>query len=236
MKVDHSSTELIQRGEIVSCQLTPVGSNYTFLAQVRLGDQTGLAIYKPRDGEAPLWDFPSGTLYKREYAAYLLNEVLGWNFIPNTVIRDGPYGVGSVQQYVEHDPRQNYYTLSKANAAQLRTVACFDLVANNTDRKPGHVIVGTDGKLWSIDHGLTFHSHTKIRTVIWDFCGEPIPKPLLASLTDLSRQMSKPQARLKKLLDLLYPEEVEALRQRLHLVLTDRVYPGLPNMRGRRRF
>ena len=109
MTSKQSPFQLITQGEILSCQLTPAGSNYTFLAQLQLGDQTGLAIYKPRDGEAPLWDFPTGTLYKREYAAFLLDQFLGWNLIPLTVIRDGPYGIGSVQQYIEHDPKRNYY-------------------------------------------------------------------------------------------------------------------------------
>ena len=133
MSLDQSACDIILRGEIVSCQLTPVGSNYTFVVQVQLGDSTSLGIYKPRDGESPLWDFPSGTLYKREYAAYLLSQHLGWDFIPFTTIRDGPHGIGTVQLFVEHDPKQNYYTLTEANAGPLKTIACFDLVANSWD-------------------------------------------------------------------------------------------------------
>ena len=231
---DQSTLELLQHGEIVSWQLTPIGSNYTFLVQVRLGDRTGRAIYKPRNGEAPLWDFPSGTLYKRECASFLLSEVLGWNFIPCTVIRDGPHGVGAVQQYLEHDPRQNYYTLTAANAGELRMIACFDLVANNTDRKAAHLLLDSQGKLWGIDHGLTFHADTKIRTVVWDFSGEPIPEPLLASLADLSRKLQTPEGRLKELVDLLHPQEVAAFQRRLDWVLTERVYPGMPGWQRRR--
>lgn len=234
LNTDQSALELIQRGEFVSYELTPIGSNYTFLVQLRLGERTGRAIYKPKDGEAPLWDFPRGTLYKREYAAYLLSEILGWNFIPQTVIREGRHGIGSVQQYVEHDPRQNYYTLTAANADVLRMVACFDLVANNTDRKAVHLLLGPEGTLWGIDHGLTFHAETKIRTVIWDFCGEPIPETLVASLHQLSRQLLNPEGRLKELLDLLLPAEVVALQKRLNWILTERVYPGVPGMRWRR--
>lgn len=234
MNDDQSTLELLQHGEMVSWQLTPVGSNYTFLVQVRLGDRTGRAIYKPQKGEAPLWDFPSGTLYKRECAAYLLSEVLGWNFIPCTVIRDGPHGIGAVQQYLEHDPRQNYYTLTAANAGELRMIACFDLVANNTDRKAAHLLLDSQGKLWGIDHGLTFHADTKIRTVIWDFSGEPIPEPLLASLAELSPKLHDPQGRLKELVDLLHPQEVAALHRRLDWVLTERVYPGTPGWQRRR--
>ncbi len=236
MNADPSPAEIIQHGEIVSCQLTPAGSNYTFLVQLQLGGHTGLGIYKPRDGESPLWDFPNGTLYKRECAAYLLSRLLGWNIVPFTIIREGPYGIGSVQQYVEHDPRQSYYTLTEDNAAQLRVIACFDLVVNSTDRKANHLLVDSDGKLWSIDHGLTFHADTKIRTVIWDFSGEPIPEPLLASLATLARQHDAPEGLLRELLELLLPKEVVALERRLAWVLSERVYPGLPERSRRMRY
>lgn len=234
VQIDHPDFDLIHHGEIVSCQLTPAGSNYTFVAQLKLDGREGLAIYKPRDGEAPLWDFPRGTLYKREYAAYLLSEVLGWDIVPYTTIRDGPYGIGSVQWFIDHDPKQNYYTLSEGNAPRLKLIACFDLVANSTDRKANHLLVGANGRLWSIDHGLTFHSDTKIRTVIWDFSGQPIPKTHLATLRKLTNQLENPPDRLKELLELLLPEEVEALRRRLDWVLSEGVYPGVPG-RSRRR-
>ncbi len=234
MTVNQSPFRLIEQGEIVSCQLTPSGSNYTFLAQLQLEDQTGLAIYKPKDGEAPLWDFPSGTLYKREYAAYLLDQVLGWNLIPLTIIRDGPYGIGSVQQYVEHDPKRNYYNFEQVDIRRLKAIACFDLVANSTDRKANHILEGLDGKLWSIDHGLTFHADMKIRTVIWDFCGQRIPKRLLNGVVKLQKSLEDPQGRLKELVDLLLPAEVDALQQRVDWVLAEGVYPGLPRRRRSR--
>ena len=234
MESAHSDADLLQQGEFVSCELTPMGSNYTFLASLRLDDQDGYAIYKPRDGEVPLWDFPRGTLYKREYGAYLLSLVLGWDFIPRTIVRDGPYGIGSVQQYVAHDPRQNYYTLSEADADELRMIACFDIVANNTDRKANHVLVAENGKLWGIDQGLTFHADTKIRTVIWDFGGEPIPDQFLDSLTRLAAQLLSPAGVLQELLELLLPEEVTALQKRTDWLLEERTYPGLPGRRRRR--
>ena len=176
---------------------------------------------------------PRGTLYKREYAAYLLSEILGWDFIPLTIIRDGPYGIGSVQYFIEHNPKQNYYTLHEEHPDALRLIACYDLVANNTDRKAGHIIMGDDGKLWGIDQGLTFHADTKIRTVIWDFCGEPIPEEYLTSLRKLAHQLPTPTPRLQELLDLLRPEEVVSLGQRLEWVLRERVYPGAPGRRRR---
>tara|TARA_B100001123_G_scaffold208176_1_gene235718 strand:- start:3814 stop:4527 length:714 start_codon:yes stop_codon:yes gene_type:complete len=232
-----TTKDIIRRGEIVSYQLTPLGSNYTFLVNIDLDGNESLAIYKPQKGEAPLWDFPSGTLYKREYAAYLLSQILGWDFIPFTIIRDGPHGVGSVQQFVEHDPKQNYYTFEDGCADQLRVIACFDLVANSTDRKANHLLIEDGGKIWSIDHGLTFHSDMKVRTVIWDFCSEPIPENLLSSLTEFRQQLETPAESqpplVNELVTLLPQEEIDALKRRLDWVLEERVYPGLP---GRRRY
>ena len=235
MSFDQSTHEFLSQGEFLSCELTPDGSNYTFLSRIRLGEREGFAIYKPRDGEVPLWDFPSGTLYKREYAAYLLSEILGWDFIPLTIIRDGPYGIGSLQHFIEHNPRENYYTLDEVHHDVLRMIACYDLVANNTDRKAGHIIMGNDGKLWGIDQGLTFHADTKIRTCIWDFCGEPIPEQHLSSLRQFAYQMPTPPPRLQELLGLLRPEEIVSLGARLEWVLREKVYPGTPQRRRRRR-
>ena len=234
-----SDLDLLRYGEIGSCDLTRRGSNYTYLAELTLGERYGLAIYKPKQGEWPLWDFPSGTLYKREYAAYLLSSILGWDFIPLTVIREGPGGIGSVQLYVDHDSRENYYTITRetleeCDADQLRTICCFDLVANNTDRKPEHVIRAVDGKLWGIDHGLTFHSDTKIRTAIWDFADEPIPERLLEPLRRLCGQLLAPSGEVEELLSLLDGGEERALLQRLQWVLQEGTYPGLPGRRRRR--
>ena len=238
MTSDTTVQDVLRHGEILSCQLTRLGSNYTFVVNVALDGVEAYGIYKPRDGEAPLWDFPNGALYKREYAAYLLSDILGWDLVPFTIIRDGPYGVGSVQEFIEHDPKENYYTLGGEYADQLRIVCCFDLVANSTDRKPNHLIISPDGKLWSIDHGLTFHSDVKIRTVIWDFGGEPIPDTLLDSLAEFQARLKGPEKSmpngLLQLLDLLDPGEVEALKGRLDWVLTERAYPGLQRPRRRR--
>ena len=212
-------------------ELSPWGSNYTFLAKVHNGSSECRAVYKPRDGEIPLWDFPRGTLYKREYAAYLLSQILGWDFIPLTIIRDGPHGVGSLQLFVEHDPRINYFTIRESNGDALRMFACFDLVTNNTDRKASHCIEGPDGKIWGIDHGLTFHSVVKVRTVIWDFGGEAIPESLLKALSAFLEKLKNPKGRVRELVSLLDGEEVAALAQRIAWLLEVREYPGL----GRRR-
>ena len=233
MASDQSNGDILRNGEFQTCELTPLGSNYTFIASLQLGERECRAIYKPRDGEVPLWDFPRGTLYKREYGAYLLSQVLGWDFIPRTIVRDGPYGIGSVQEYVDHDPRLNYYTLGEGDAEDLRMICCFDLVSNNTDRKANHVLVDEKGKLWGIDQGLTFHSDTKIRTVIWDFGGEPIPESYLDSLDGLTGQFLNPTGTFRELLELLLPEEVTALQKRVQWVLSERAFPGLPGRRRR---
>src|SRR5690606_34583588 len=151
--------------QFTSCELIPWGSNYTFAAA--LVDQQGgrcLAVYKPRRGEAPLYDFPSGTLFLRERAAYLAARLLGWDFIPPTIIRTGPHGIGSVQLFVEAEENAHYFEFHRQRAAELQSMALFDLLVNNADRKAGHCLLGKDGRVWGIDHGLTFHHLPKLRT------------------------------------------------------------------------
>jgi len=218
---------ILQRGEISAEGLTRYGSNYTFLVKVAYNGDERLAIYKPRDGEAPLWDFPRGTLYKREYAAYLLSRILDWGFIPLTIIRDGPHGIGSLQLFIEHDPRSSYYTVKDDHPDALRTISLFDLLANNADRKPGHCILGDDGKVWSIDHGLTFNANLKVRTVIWDFGEEPIPDTLMRPLKQFVGQLLNPQGRVKELLSLLDRDEAAALTERTTWLVKNRAFPGL---------
>jgi hypothetical protein len=218
---------LLLHGEMISLNLTLYGSNYTFLVRLRNGDDECLGIYKPRAGEAPLWDFPHGTLYKREYASYLLSDLLGWDFIPLTVVREGPHGVGSLQLFVPHDPRSNYFTIKESHQDALKTIACFDLIANNADRKSSHCILGEDGKVWGIDHGLTFHSVVKVRSVIWDFSNEPIPEILLDSVEPLHRQLLNPDDKVQELLETLTPDEVAALLERTNWLVTNRTFPGL---------
>ena len=231
---DTETLRLLQQGEITIEGLTRAGSNYTFAVNVARDSQQCMAIYKPRKGEAPLWDFPSGTLYKREYAAYLLCRILGWDIVPLTIIRDGPHGIGSLQLFIDHDPHDNYYTIKERHPEQLKVICCFDLLANNADRKPGHCILGEDDKVWSIDHGLTFSADMKVRTVIWDFGDEPIPDELMDGVEWLQGQLPNAKGRLKELLGLLAQDEVNALAQRCSWLLGNRTYPGLyrPRRRG----
>ena len=175
--------ELLTRGTITIKGRMPWSSNVTLLAELALEGRVGLAVYKPGRGERPLWDFPPA-LYKREIAAYHLSEALGWDLVPLTVPREGPLGEGSLQLFVQADFEQHYLTLleREEHRAQLQRICLFDLLANNADRKSGHCLLGADGRIYAIDNGLTFHVEPKLRTVIWDFAGEPIPPELLAAV------------------------------------------------------
>ncbi|HUG16333.1 MAG TPA: SCO1664 family protein [Thermomicrobiales bacterium] len=222
----------LRRAAIVDCKLVPWGSNYTFV--VVMVDPAGdrpetICIYKPRAGETPLWDFPSGTLYQREYASFLLAHRLGWDFIPHTIIRDGPHGIGTVQLYVEPDEQTRYFSVRETFADDLRRIALFDLITNNADRKSGHFFRGKhDGRIWGIDHGLTFHVQPKLRTVIWDFRGETIAERFVDDLIRLYADDALKDV-LRPHLDLL---EIEALRGRVARVAEDGVFPELTSRRN----
>jgi uncharacterized repeat protein (TIGR03843 family) len=202
------------------------GSNYTFLVQVTQGDETRSAVYKPARGERPLWDFPEGTLAQREVAAYVVSRALGWDLVPPTVLRpDGPAGAGSLQLFVDADPERHYFTFTEAEKQRLRPVAVFDLLINNADRKGGHVLLGESEHLWLIDHGVCFHAEDKLRTVIWDFVGEPIPRELLAALRRLRQALLDDGALRTELGGLLAAEEVEALQARTDRLLRLKRFP-----------
>lgn len=176
--------EILARGEAEILGRMPWSSNATFLIEACLDGETARGIYKPHAGERPLWDFPDG-LYRREAAAHELSAALGWEVVPLTIVReDLPHGIGSLQRFVDADFEQHYFTLldDEATHPQLRRMAVFDIVSNNTDRKGGHCLVDADGHIWGIDHGLSFHAEFKLRTVIWDFAGEPVAPDLLADL------------------------------------------------------
>jgi hypothetical protein len=220
-------------GELELLGLLPAASNYTFLARLgtppegrRRGPPAAderLVVYKPRKGEAPLWDFPSGTLCLREAAAFLVSRAAGFEFVPATVLRDGPLGLGSVQSFVDHDFRCSAFDLLPEHAGALRGIALFDLIVNNADRKAGHVFPDAAGRVWAVDHGICFHAEHKLRTVLWDFCGEPIEDAERACLSRLEAALDADLA--TALSELLDPAELEALRGRLEVVLAARVFP-----------
>jgi uncharacterized repeat protein (TIGR03843 family) len=202
--------EFLSRGAINIKGRMPSASNITLLAELTLDGTTGFAIYKPERGERPLWDFPPG-LYKREVAAYRLSEALGWGLVPPTILREGPHGIGSLQLFIDADFEQHYFTLLERpeHRAQLMRICLFDLVANNADRKGGHCLLGDDDRIYAIDNGLTFHVEPKLRTVIWDFGGEPIPREAAEDIRCLLDEgLSEPLA------ELLDPDERQALLAR----------------------
>ncbi len=216
----------MQTGELTLEGQFTWGSNYTFL--VRVGAELE-GVYKPVKGEQPLWDFPPETLAGREVAAYLLSEALGWTLVPPTVLRaDGPFGPGSLQLRVAHDPEWHYFTFEDSVRQQLRPAAVFDLLVNNADRKGGHILLGEDGHLWLIDHGICFHEETKLRTVIWDFAGEPIPADLLESVRQLQPKLAAGNPLAEALAAYLSPAELEALRQRAAALLAAPSFPHPP--------
>ncbi|HEY8117479.1 MAG TPA: phosphatidylinositol kinase, partial [Actinomycetota bacterium] len=154
---DAAALALLERGTIEVLGLLPRASNFTFLARVRADRDQMLAVYKPRSGEAPLWDFEGGTLAAREVAAYVVADALGWPWVPPTVLREGPQGTGSVQRFVAFDPDQHYLTMQHDRADEFRKIALFDVVANNADRKSGHCLLAEDGRIFVVDHGVCFH-------------------------------------------------------------------------------
>ena len=212
---------VLEHGEIDVEGRMPWSSNGTFLVTVAWEEVWTRAIYKPRRGERPLWDFPAG-LDRREVAAYELSELLGWDLVPHTVLRDGPLGQGSVQRFVDADFEQHYFTLYEAGRHhdRLRAMCAFDLLTNNTDRKSGHCLVSVGDQLFGIDHGLCFHEEFKLRTVIWEFAGESIPTPLLEGVDRLCTRGLSPA-----LEELLRPVEQEALLARARDVLELATFP-----------
>ncbi len=209
-------------GEIEVLGRMPWSSNATFLVSVRDGDDEARAIYKPGRGERPLWDFPDG-LYRREVAAFELSEAMGVGVVPPTVLRaEAPLGVGSLQWFVEADFEQHYFVLHEHRPElhdQFRAIATFDLLANNTDRKSGHCLLGPDDRIWAIDNGLCFAEDDKLRTVIWEFGGEPIPAHLLEGVQSIV------DAFPPLLTELLHPEECRAVRERACQLLDRGCFP-----------
>ena len=226
---DRSATDaeilsVLAAGEVEILGLLPGSTNFTYLARVRDGNDELLAVYKPREGEAPLWDFPDGTLYRREVAAYELATALGWPRVPPTLHRDGPEGVGSVQRFLPFDLAEHYFTMQDDArwTNTFRRVALFDAVTNNADRKAGHCLLAEDGDLFFIDHGVCFNLEPKLRTVIWEFAGERIRDDELEELRAFRARFGDVRPRLLELLD---PLEVEVTGSRLDALIEARRFP-----------
>ena len=217
---------LLREGDVDVLGRMPWSSNATFLVNLagERGDGELLAIYKPQRGERPLWDFARGTLCRREVAAFVVSEALGWQIVPDTVLRDGPAGPGMVQRFVHHDPEEHYFTLLERYPDDFRKMAAFDVVINNTDRKGGHCLLSEEGRVFGIDHGISFHAQWKLRTVIWDFAGEPLPPPLCHDLMRLLDALEgEAGEELRTLLDRF---ELDALCARTRGLLAKRTLPA----------
>lgn len=218
--------EFLQKGDIEVTGRFVWGSNFTFLAEVDCGLEKLEAVYKPSQGERPLWDFPSESLAGRETAAYLTSKTLGWDLVPPTVLRqDGPAGRGSLQYFIKADPDRHYFNFTEEEKQRLRPVALFDLLINNADRKGGHILLDHDDRLWLIDHGVSFHQEDKLRTVVWDFIGESIPEELLHDLLRFNDELENDHTR-QAFLALLSPVEVAALVQRVENLIEAERFPA----------
>ncbi len=222
----------LQEGEIELQGQFILGSNYTFLVTVNHEGQKLPAVYKPMRGEQPLWDFPEASLAGREVAAYLVSEALGFGFVPLTVLRDGPFGRGSLQQFIDYNPNYHYFTFTPTDRQRLRPAALFDLLVNNADRKGSHFLIQKrTRRLYLIDHGLCFHQEDKLRTVLWDFAGEAIAEDLLSALSAFRSTLSPTGSLHPALEPHLSPGEITALVSRAEALLKTRTFPLPPEDR-----
>lgn len=221
--------DTLKNGSMEPEGLLPYSSNHSFLVTVTAEDLALPAVYKPRRGENPLWDFARGTLCQREVAAYEVSSALGWRLVPPTVLRDGTHGVGSVQFFIDHDQNDHYFTVQydARFAETFRQLALFDFITNNADRKSGHCLAGADEQLWAIDHGICFHAEYKLRTVIWEFSQQPIDAELLADLQTLQTSLADEESDISiQLTDLLSVDEYDAFSARLDTLIESTCYPS----------
>ena len=223
-------TDALTRAELEVVGRMYYSSNATFLVNAKIDGLELAAVYKPRRGERPLWDFPEGTLCEREVAAYEVSRALGWDIVPITILRDGPLGEGAVQRFVEHDPDEHYFTLLDGREDRFVEFASYDVLVNNTDRKGGHCLHDlVNDVVVGIDHGLTFHVAWKLRTVIWDFAGDPVPPAAADDICRVVTELDRGPLR-ERIAALLAPVEIEAVQHRARALLAE----GLPIPTDRR--
>ncbi|GLF96228.1 SCO1664 family protein [Streptomyces yaizuensis] len=246
-----AALDLLTHGELTVRGQVREASNAVLFCSVSQGGESADCVYKPVAGERPLWDFPDGTLAQREVAAYEISEALGWRLVPPTVLRDGPYGEGMVQLWIEADPGAELLALVDgdepgegwravgpaevgpgrtallvhADDTRLRRLAVLDAVINNGDRKGGHLLPAPGGRLYGIDHGVTFHVDDKLRTLLWGWAGEPLPAEALAALDTLAAALGDPGGLGERLARLLTPAEVAAVRERVAALRAGGVHP-----------
>jgi hypothetical protein len=232
---DHPNVhQLLEEGHQEEAGLLASGSNYVFLIRLSHPEAgSGYAVYKPQRGEAPLSDFPDGSLYRREYAAYLVSEALGWHLIPPTIVRENglEMGRGVVQLFIEHDPALNYFNIRDDRIGEMKEVAVYDWLTNNADRKGGHCLIARDGRMWCIDQGLTFHAEDKLRTVIWDFQGQDVPPELADQVREFGERLAIDNSLRHSLLEQIAPAELAKLEERAATIDRLRVFPPPPAWR-----
>ena len=210
-------------GEIEVLGALPESSNAALLVRCVTPDDSVLAVYKPMRGEAPLWDFPDGTLHRREVAAFEVARALGWPRVPPTVLRDGPFGPGSMQRFISFDPAEHFFTLEVEHADTFRRVAMFDLAVNNADRKGGHIIPMPSGHVYGVDHGICFSVDPKLRTLLWRWAGKPLTAEALEVLERLGDDLRGELG--EELHEHLTRREVRTTQQRVSELLRTRRHP-----------
>jgi uncharacterized repeat protein (TIGR03843 family) len=220
---------LLTDGELAIAGRLAEASNATLYCQVRDGEREAACVYKPVAGERPLWDFPNGTLAGRELCAYIVSKAAGWDIVPPTVYRDGPFGPGMCQLWIDADTELDLVALARSNRnPALRAMAVFDAVINNADRKIGHLLPTPEGHLYGCDHGVCFSEEYKLRTVLWQWRGDPLPEADVAALTRLSDDLVTGELRAA-LSEWLTPDEVTATQARIELLLEHKVHPYPPD-------
>lgn len=220
MDIDAKRT-LLTSGELVVTGRLVDASNATLYATSSLGDQSMTCIYKPIAGERALWDFPDGNLAQREYASYLVSDFLKLNLVPLTVLREGPYGKGMVQEWIEIDEGVDLAQFFSTDHPQLRSMAFFDAIVNNTDRKIGHILPDASGKVFGCDHGVTLHSEDKLRTVLWQWAGDSLLESELTLLSHLERSLGE----IFDLTPYITEQEIQALHMRIARMIDSETMP-----------
>lgn len=219
-------SDLLSSAPLEVLGLLPYSSNYVFLTRAGAEESGLLAIYKPTRGERPLWDFPPETLAAREVAAYAVSEAGGWGFVPPTVLReDAPLGPGSLQLFIDHDPERHYFVMLEERLPEFEAFAAFDILVNNADRKAGHVLEDRAGRLWAVDHGLTFNNDPKLRTVIWEFAGRRAGEETVSRIARVERALEEDASFREGLEALLNEEEFAALTARARSFIEEPVFP-----------
>jgi hypothetical protein len=221
--------ELLTAGELEIAGRLAEASNATLYCAISHEGKEAACVYKPVAGERPLWDFPHGTLAGRELAAYEVSSASGWDIVPPTVYRDGPFGPGMCQLWIDSDPSVDLIALARSSRhSGLRSMAVFDAVINNADRKIGHLLPRPDGHLYGCDHGVCFAEEYKLRTVLWQWRGDPLTQDAVQALERLSDQFENGEL-IPELQQWITEDEVTATRIRVEMLLRHKVHPYPPD-------